>query len=420
MTAPPLPRLAIPAEIAAQADALVALRRDLHAHPELCFEEFRTADIVARRLEEWGLEVHRGVGGTGVVGVLRRGHAARSVGLRADMDALPMEETNTFAHASRHPGRMHGCGHDGHTAMLLGAAQHLAAHGVFDGTIHFVFQPAEEAGGGAEAMMDDGLFTRFPMEAIFGLHNWPGLPAGDIAASPGAVMASSNEFRITLHGKGGHAAMPQDANDPVPVACQLVQAFQTIVSRNTRPLDAAVISVTMIEAGDATNVIPDRCTLQGTVRTFALDVLDLVEERMRLLTEHLAEAFGMTATFEFERNYPPTLNSREEARFVHELATELLGPRHSHRQEPSMAAEDFSFMLLQKPGCYFFLGNGDGQHRSLGHGAGPCMLHSGSYDFNDRLLPQGATFWVRLAERWLARPAPVPYASDGEAVTEAP
>ena len=391
-------------EVAAELDHLIALRRDIHAHPELCYEEKRTSDLVAQKLEEWGIEVVRGLGGTGLVGILRSGSSPRAIGLRADMDALPMQEDNTFAHASQHPGKMHACGHDGHTATLLGAAQYLAKHRIFNGTVYFIFQPAEEGGAGARAMIEDGLFERFPMDAVFGFHNWPGLPAGDVAASPGPVMASSNEFSITLQGKGGHAALPHAANDPVPVACTLVQAFQTVISRNTRPADAAVISVTMLEAGEATNIIPDSCTLQGTVRTFSIDVLDLVEQRMRELSIHTARAYNMDADFEFVRNYPPTVNSHAEAQFMHELASELLGARHVHRQEPTMAAEDFSFMLQQKSGCYLFLGNGDGDHRHLGHGEGPCLLHNPSYDFNDEVLPVGVLLWVRLAERWLAAP----------------
>ncbi len=297
------------ANITQECEAIAALRRDLHAHPELYFEEQRSADIVAAKLAEWGLAVHRGLGRTGVVGMVKGGTSDRAMGLRADLDALPMTEANTFAHASVHPGKMHACGHDGHTAMLLAAAQHLATHRDFDGTVYLIFQPAEEGGGGAREMMADGLFERFPMQAVFGLHNWPGMAFGQMAASAGPVMASSNEFKITLHGKGGHAAMPHLALDPLPVACQLVQAFQSIVSRNVKPIDAAVVSVTMIHAGEATNVIPDRCELQGTVRTFSVAVLDQIEQRMRMLTEHTCAAAGMTADFEFRRNYPPTINS---------------------------------------------------------------------------------------------------------------
>jgi len=380
---------------------MATLRRDLHAHPELCFQEQRTADIVAAKLAEWGIEVHRGLGQTGVVGIIQSGTSERAMGLRADMDALPMTEANTFAHASTYPGKMHACGHDGHTAMLLAAAQYLATHRDFDGTVYLIFQPAEEGGGGAREMIKDGLFDKFPMQAVFGLHNWPGMALGQMAASPGPVMASSNEFRITIRGKGGHAAMPHNALDPVPVACQLVQAFQSIVSRNVKPIDAAVISVTMIHTGEATNVIPNRCELQGTVRTFSSEVLDLIEQRMRVMTEHTCAASGLSADFEFRRNYPPTINSAHEAEFCRQVMTSIVGADRVLAQEPTMGAEDFSFMLQAKPGCYAFIANGDGDHRSLGHGGGPCMLHNPSYDFNDALLPLGATYWVRLVEHWL-------------------
>jgi len=387
--------------IARQSSAIAALRRDIHAHPELCFQELRTADIVAQKLTDWGIPIHRGMGTTGVVGSVKAGTSSRAIGLRADMDALPIQERNTFAHASTVPGKMHACGHDGHTAMLLAAAQYLATHREFDGTVYLIFQPAEEGGGGAREMIKDGLFDKFPMDAVFGLHNWPGMPAGHFAASAGPVMASSNEFRITLQGKGGHAAMPHNALDPVPVACQLVQAFQTIVSRNVKPIDAAVISVTMIHAGEATNVIPNTVELQGTVRTFSLEVLDLIEQRMREMSGQLCAAFGMKADFAFKRNYPPTLNSAAEAAFCRQVMADIVGADQVQTQEPTMGAEDFSYMLQAKPGCYAFIANGDGDHRAIGHGGGPCMLHNPSYDFNDALLPLGATYWVRLAERWL-------------------
>ncbi|OIN93559.1 MAG: amidohydrolase [Comamonadaceae bacterium CG1_02_60_18] len=381
--------------------ALVALRLDLHAHPELCFKEQRTADVVAAQLTAWGIPIHRGLGTTGVVGIVKSGTSERAIGLRADMDALPMTELNTFAHASVHPGKMHACGHDGHTAMLLAAAHYLATHRDFDGTVVLIFQPAEEGGGGAREMIKDGLFEQFPMQAVFGLHNWPGMALGQMAASAGPVMASSNEFKITVRGKGGHAAMPHNAIDPVPVACQLVQAFQTIVSRNVKPIDAAVLSVTMIHAGEATNVIPNTCELQGTVRTFSVAVLDLVEERMRALTHHLCAASGLTADFEFQRNYPPTINSAPEAELCRQVMASVVGADNVLVQEPTMGAEDFAYMLQAKPGCYAFIANGDGDHRAIGHGGGPCMLHNASYDFNDALLPLGATYWVRLAEAWL-------------------
>src|SRR5436305_1708077 len=287
--------------ILADAAQIAAVRRDLHAHPELCFEEKRTSDVIAKALTDWGIPIHRGLGTTGVVAILKNGTSDRAVGLRADMDALPITEHNTFAHASRHAGRMHACGHDGHTAMLLAAAKHLSKHRPYDGTVYLIFQPAEEGGGGAREMMKDGLFEKFPMEAVFGAHNWPGLATGQFALKSGPAFASSNEFHITIHGKGSHAAMPHLGIDPVPVACQMVQAFQTIVTRNKRPIDAGVISVTMIHGGEATNVVPDSCELQGTVRTFTLDVLDLIERRMREIAEHTFPAFGATCEFAFKR-----------------------------------------------------------------------------------------------------------------------
>ena len=390
--------------ILADAASIVALRRDIHAHPELCFEERRTADLVAKALTDWGIPIHRGMGTTGVVGIVKNGSSGRAVGLRADIDALPMTEHNHFAHASTHAGRMHACGHDGHTAMLLAAARHLAQHRNFDGTVYLVFQPAEEGGGGAREMMKDGLFERFPMEAIFGMHNWPGLKVGQFAVSPGPMLASSNEFKVTIVGKGAHAALPHNGIDPVPVACQMVQAFQTIVTRNKRPIDTAVISVTMIHAGEASNVIPDSCTLQGTVRTFSGEVLDLVERRMKTIAESTCAAFDAQCEFVFNRNYPATVNHTAEATFAQQALAEVVGTGNVLPFEPTMGSEDFSYFLQAKPGCYFVIGNGDGAHRAMGHGEGPCMLHNPNYDFNDELIPLGATAWVRLAERWLATP----------------
>ena len=397
--------------ILAQAPSLTQIRRDLHAHPELCFQEVRTADLVATKLTDWGIEIHRGLGVTGVVGVVHGrdgGACGRGVGLRADMDALPMTELNTFAHTSQHPGKMHACGHDGHTAMLLAAAQHLSTHRDFDGTVYLIFQPAEEGGGGAREMIQDGLFDRFPMEAVFGMHNWPGYPAGTFAMSAGPVMASSNEFKITIRGKGSHAALPHNGIDPVPLACQMVQAFQTIITRNKKPVDAGVISVTMIHAGEATNVVPDHCVLQGTVRTFTLEVLDLIERRMREVAQHTSAAFGATCAFEFRRNYPPTVNTPAEAEFAREVMCAIVGDAQVWNQEPTMGAEDFAFMLQAKPGAYCFIGNGEGSHRGSyeggGHDAGPCTLHNPRYDFNDELIPLGGTYWVELAMRWLGTP----------------
>jgi hippurate hydrolase len=388
--------------IVSAAPAMAAIRRDLHAHPELCFHEVRTADVVAAKLTEWGIPVHRGLGTTGVVGTVKAGTSGRAIALRADMDALPIQEFNTFAHASQHAGKMHACGHDGHTAMLLAAAHYLAQQRNFDGTVVLIFQPAEEGGGGAREMIKDGLFEKFPVQAVFGMHNWPGAAVGNFAVSAGPVMASSNEFKIVIRGKGGHAAMPHNALDPVPVACQMVQAFQTIISRNKKPIDAGVISVTMVHAGEATNVIPDSCELQGTVRTFTIELLDLIEQRMQDIAKHTAAAFDMECSFEFVRNYPPTINSEMEAAFARHVMAGVVGEEHVSAQEPTMGAEDFAYMLMAKPGCYCFIANGDGAHRDMGHGGGPCMLHNPSYDFNDQLIPLGATYWVRLAEKWLA------------------
>jgi hippurate hydrolase len=390
--------------ILADAAAIAAVRRDLHAHPELCFEEQRTADLIAKQLTDWGIPIHRGLGKTGVVGIVKNGSSDRAVGLRADIDALPMTERNTFAHASRHAGKMHACGHDGHTAMLLAAAKHLSKHRHFDGTVYLVFQPAEEGGGGAREMMRDGLFEKFPMEAIFGAHNWPGMQVGQFAIKSGPCFASSNEFKITIRGKGSHAAMPHNGIDPVPVACLMVQAFQTIITRNKRPIDAGVISVTMIHAGEATNVVPDACVMEGTVRTFTLEVLDLIERRMREIAVHTSHAFGATCEFEFVRNYPPTINHPAETEFARGVMADVVGAENILEFEPTMGAEDFSYFLLERPGAYFVIGNGDGSHRSSGHGMGPCMLHNPSYDFNDDLIPLGATLWVRMAEQWLASP----------------
>ena len=398
--------------IVAQADTLAALRRDLHAHPELGFEENRTADVVAKCLTDWGIPFHR-LARTGLVGVVHGrdgGACGRAVGLRADLDALPVHEQNTFAHASTHTGLMHACGHDGHTAMLLAAAQELARTRDFDGTVYLVFQPAEEGRGGAIEMIAEGLFTRFPMEAVFGMHNWPGLPAGSLAASAGPVMASANTFKLVIRGKGAHAALPHLGTDPVVVAAQTVLALQTIVSRNVKPIDAAVLSVTMIHAGEATNVIPDSCTIEGTVRTFSVAALDIIEPRFRQIAQHTAAAFGASVEVEFLRRAPPVVNTPFEAQFAAQVMRSIVGDAMTLPQEPSMPSEDFAFMLQAKEGAYVFIGNGEGAHRHSGHGMGPCMLHNPSYDFNDSLIPLGATYWLRLAEQWLAAAPPPPRA----------
>jgi len=383
-----------------------ALRRDLHAHPETGFEERRTSEIVAEKLQSMGIAVHRGLGGTGVVGVLHGrdgGACGRGVGLRADMDALPVQEGNRFAHASVHAGRMHACGHDGHTAMLLAAAQDLASARDFDGTVYLIFQPAEEINGGARRMIDDGLFDRFPMQAVFGMHNWPGGRPGDFQVGGGPVMASTNRFRILVRGVSAHGAMPDQGIDPVLAACQLVVALQGVVSRNTRPIDAAVLSVTMVHAGEAVNVIPEACELRGTVRAFDSGVLDRIEARMEKTANGICDAMGAECEFEFERLCPPTVNAQREAALAREVIAELFGNERVAVQEPTMGAEDFAFMLQAKPGAYVFMANGDGSHRAAGHGRGPCVLHNPAYDFNDELIPLGRAYWSALARRWLGQ-----------------
>ena len=385
--------------ISAFQSSIRQIRRDIHAYPELCYQEQRTSDVVAQKLTEWGIPIIRGLGVTGVVGIIKNGSSPRSIGLRADMDALPMQEINTFDHASKHPGKMHACGHDGHTAMLLGAAQYLAQHRNFDGTIYLIFQPAEEGGAGAKRMMEDGLFDQCPMDAVYGLHNWPGMPVGNFGVTAGPMMASSSEFELTIRGKGAHAAQPHRGIDPVMVAVQIAQAWQTIISRNKSPLDAGVLSITQIHTGSAMNVIPDEARMLGTVRTFTTELLDLIDTRMRSIAEHTAAAFDATVTFEFMRNYPPLVNHATQTALAVGVMQSIVGNAQVNSAvEPTMGSEDFAFFLQEKPGCYVFLGNGDGDHRSAGHGLGPCNLHNPSYDFNDDLLPLGATYWVRLAE----------------------
>lgn len=396
------PNQGIIPEIVGYADEIRAWRRRIHAHPELCFEEFATADFVAEKLAEWGIPLQRGLGKTGVVGIVKAGTSPNAIGLRADMDALPILEQNRFAHASAYPGKMHACGHDGHTAMLLAAAKYLARQRNFDGTVYLIFQPAEEGGGGGDAMIRDGLFDRFPMQAVFGMHNWPGLPAGSFAVSPGPVMASLNTFRITVNGKGCHAALPHLGLDPTPVAAQIVLALQTILTRNANPLEAGLISVTMMHIGEATNVIADRCELAGTVRTFSGELLDMIEARMAAIVRHTCLAHDMDGDFELTRSYPPTVNHAEPVAVSRQVMAGIVGNERVFDQQPTMGAEDFAFMLQRVPGSYCFIGNGAGGHRLPDHGAGPCTLHNASYDFNDDILPLGASYWVRLAETCLA------------------
>lgn len=392
--------------ILADAAELTAIRREIHAHPELRFEEFHTSDLVAKNLERWGIPIHRGLGGTGVVGIIKgsANTSGRAIGLRADMDALPIQETNAFEHASKLPHKMHACGHDGHTATLLAAAKYLSKHRDFNGTVYMIFQPAEEGGGGARRMIAEGIFDLFPMDAVFGLHNWPGMKLGQFGMRPGPQMASSNEFTINIIGKGAHAALPHNGIDPVMVAVNLAQALQTILTRSKNPVDSAVLSITQIHTGDADNVIPDTAMLNGTVRTFTLEVLDMIESRMREIASGIASAFGATIEFNFHRNYPPTINSPAETSFCADVARSVMGDSNVFDNiEPTMGAEDFSYFLLEKPGCYVFAGNGDGVHRSIGHGLGPCNLHNSSYDFNDDLIPLGATYWARLVQDWFAK-----------------
>jgi hippurate hydrolase len=395
-------------DILAAAPQIRAIRRDIHAHPELRFAEHRTSELVAATLAGWGIAVHRGLGGTGVVGLIRgRGAAGgrrRSIGLRADMDALPVQEENAFAHRSTHPGCMHACGHDGHTAMLLAAARHLAQAADFAGDVVLIFQPAEEGGAGARKMIEDGLFQRFPCDAVFAIHNWPGLEVGQLGIAPGPAMASTSEFEIVVEGRGAHAAMPHLGVDPVFVAVQIAQGLQGLVTRAKRPIDAAVLSITMIHGGSATNVIPDRATLSGTVRTFDEGVTAQIEAGMRRVAEGTALAHQASARVSFERGYPPTVNHAREAAFAALVGDEVLGEGKVQRDaEPTLGGEDFAYMLRERPGAYLFLGNGSatGAHRSAGHGAGPCTLHNASYDFNDDLIPIGASYWVRLVERYL-------------------
>ena len=389
-------------DIVSELEAIRSLRRDIHSHPELGYEEIRTAELVATRLNDWGIALHRGLGKTGVVGIIKSGSSDRAIGLRADMDALPIHEQNAFAHASKVPGKMHACGHDGHTAMLLAAAQYLAKHRKFDGTVYLIFQPAEEGGGGADAMIRDGLFQLFPMQQVFGMHNWPGLPVGQFAISPGPVMAAFDTFSIVIRGKGCHAALPHFGLDPVPVAAQIILAFQTILTRSANPLDAGVLSVTTVHIGNAKNVISDSCELTGTLRTFSIELMELMQRRMREIVQHTCSAFGMESDIEFTKGYPATVNYQLETALSREVMRAIVGDHGIVEQPKVMGSEDFAFMLQQIPGSYCFIGNGQGDHRCVGHGAGPCMLHNASYDFNDDVLALGATYWVRLVETALA------------------
>jgi hippurate hydrolase len=382
----------------------VALRRDIHAHPELGFEEHRTSRMVADRLREWGIEVHTGIAGTGVVGVLRNGTGKRTIGLRADLDALPLQEENHFPHRSLNDGRMHACGHDGHTTMLLAAAWHLAQSRDLDGTVNFIFQPAEEMGkAGALKMIQDGLFERFPCEAVFALHNFA-VTTGSFALNQAALMASSNTWKVTLHGRGTHASMPHTGIDPVAAVIDLGQQLQTLVPKVIDSTERALLAVTQIQGSGAPNVIPDEAWVGGTVRTFSEDATDRIEGGLRRLAEGIAAAHGCRADIWFRRASPPVVNHAREARFAAEVMREVVGAERVDEEYPAvMGAEDFAHMLRVKPGCYAFIGNGDGGHRLPDHGPGPCIIHNTSFDFNDEIIPIGASYFVRLAQKWLAQ-----------------
>ena len=378
-------------------DEMIEWRHDIHAHPETAFEERRTADVVAGKLESFGIAVDRSLAGTGVVGTLRAGTGRRAIGLRADLDALHILEKNGFAHASTNPGKMHACGHDGHTTMLLGAARYLAETRNFDGTVHFIFQPAEENEGGGRVMVEQGLFDRFPVDAVYGMHNWPGLARGRFSIRSGPMMASYDVFELTVTGRGAHGAMPHQGVDPVVAGAQIVTALQTIVSRNLNPVDAAVVSVTQFHGGDAWNVIPDEVVLRGTTRCFRPEIRDLLERRIRELAEGVCAAHGATLAMRYERRYPSLINDEAATARAAETAVEVTGDpaQVETDREPVMGSEDFAFMLEAKPGAYILIGNGPGE--------GGCMLHNPRYDFNDAILPAGASYWARLVERSLPK-----------------
>lgn len=382
-------------------DDMVAWRRDIHHHPELAFEETRTADFVARKLESWGIDVHRGLATTGVVGTLRGGSKSnRAIGLRADMDALPILEKNEFDYRSCHDGRMHACGHDGHTAMLLGAARHLSATRNFDGTVHFIFQPAEEAAGGARVMIEDGLFDRFPVESVYGMHNMPGLEAGTFHMRTGALMAGFVSFDITITGTGAHAAFPHMGRDSILSASAIVTALQSIVARTVDPLESAVVSITKVHGGDAYNVLPAQVVLGGCCRAFSDDLLDTLRTRIAEVAEGVARAHGAFAETRFIEYYPPTVSTADGVRAAAGAARDLVGAERVNTDAtPVMGSEDFAYMLKEKPGSYIFIGNGPG--------TGGCLLHNPLYDFNDDILVTGARYWTRLVERELA-PDPSP------------
>jgi len=384
--------MAVLNSIAQAHDEMKGWRHALHQHPETCYEEIWTSDFIAEKLQSFGIEIHRGMGKTGVVGILRgQGDSDCAIGLRADMDGLPMTEANEFAYKSLQEGRMHACGHDGHMAMLLGAAKYLSQTRQFDGTVYFIFQPAEEGGAGAKAMMEDGLFSQFDMNHIWGMHNWPGLAVGEIAVHEGACMASADHFSITITGRGGHAAMPHQSQDPIIATAALVQNLQSIVSRMIDPLEAAVVSITAINGGAAFNVIPDQVELRGTARALSAKVRAKLEAGIRQMSDQIAQAYGVTAQIGWRGGYPPTVNHSAESQRAIAIAGEIVGAENITVNPPaSMGAEDFAYMLEECKGAYIWLGGGEAV---VGK-----MLHNTSYDFNDEVLPIGASYWARLVE----------------------
>jgi hippurate hydrolase len=376
-------------EITENNSKYMSWRKQLHSIPELAYKENETSDFIAEKLKSFGIPIVRGLGKTGLVGTIRSGNSDRSIGLRADMDALPINELNTFKHKSKHSGVMHACGHDGHSATLLAAAEYLSTNRNFDGTVHLIFQPAEEGEAGAKAMIDDGLFQDFPMESVYAIHNWPGLAIGEIAMRSGPIMAAMDVFEIKIIGKGGHAALPHLVIDPIPVGAQVILALQNIVSRNLSPTDTAVVSVTQLHAGDAWAVVPKEIVLKGTVRSFTPRVQKLIEQRMKEITSGICTANNCDFNWWYEKRFPPTVNSSAETELAAKAARSVCGNESVNANvEMVTGSEDFGYMLQEKPGCYAFLGNGPGE--------GGCMLHSAHYDFNDEIIPVGASYFVQL------------------------
>ncbi len=376
-------------EITENNSKYMSWRKQLHSIPELAYKENETSDFIAEKLKSFGIPIVRGLGKTGLVGTIRSGNSDRSIGLRADMDALPINELNTFKHKSKHSGVMHACGHDGHSATLLAAAEYLSINRNFDGTVHLIFQPAEEGEAGAKAMIDDGLFQDFPMESVYAIHNWPGLAIGEIAMRSGPIMAAMDVFEIKIIGKGGHAALPHLVIDPIPVGAQVILALQNIVSRNLSPTDTAVVSVTQLHAGDAWAVVPKEIVLKGTVRSFTPRVQKLIEQRMKEITSGICTANNCDFNWWYEKRFPPTVNSSAETELAAKAARSVCGNESVNANvEMVTGSEDFGYMLQEKPGCYAFLGNGPGE--------GGCMLHSAHYDFNDEIIPVGASYFVQL------------------------